>query len=219
MKQLAFTLLITSLLSLTACQTLNHNQPKTTTAITQSSWAKDYLELLNSGQEINHQHYTKLYKTLNDINSKSGATYTYIVMPIKNGKASIQGDPNGDFMLTIDGSDEPEAWTTTYDHETQFTEAWQGQIALARSAWRDDDGSALWSVFAPIYHNGQVIALLGLDYPADDVISQHPEWNRDDPRWNGFTDTIAGNIPPAIQQKRTALTKLAKQYAKEINQK
>lgn len=216
MKRLTFTLLMTSVLSLTACQTIHPTTPKTAT-ITQSGWAKEYLELLNSGQDINHKHYTKLYKTLNDINTKSGATYTYIIMPIEHGKASINGNPKGDFMLTLDGSDEPEEWATVYEHEVQFTEAWQGQIALARSAWRDDDGSVLWSAFAPIYHNGQVIALLGIDYPADDVISKHPEWNRDDPRWNGFTDKITGKIPPTIQQKRTALTKLMKQYAKELN--
>lgn len=212
MKKITLTaLMVSTLLSLSACQHITLSSPKTAIAITQSDWAKDYVELLNSNQTTNHKNHEKLRQALNDIRINSGATYAYVIAPVDD------ANPHGNFMLTIDGSEEPDDWGTEYKHETQFTESWQGQVALARSAWQDEDGSTLWSAFAPIYHNGQIVGLLGLDYPADDVISKHPEWNRDDPRWNGFTNSITGKIPPAIQQKRATLTKLAQKYAKELN--
>ncbi len=183
------------------------------------TWADNYVNLLQSGKQTSHADFAKLKATLDDIRLQANATYAYIIMPIKDGKADINGDIHGDFMLTIDGSEEPEEWGETYDSEVQFIEAWQGSPSVARSAW-DDDGATQWSTFAPIYDSqGKVIGLLGLDFPVDDVIATHPEWNRDDKRWNGYTDKITGEIPTAIKEKTSHIKALVAKHAKTLSGK
>lgn len=185
----------------------------------QLSWASRYVALLNSGQTTNHPYYQELYETLNQIRLESGATYAYIIVPSQNGLPSITGNPRGEFALTIDGAEEPDEWGELYEFEVQFLEAWQGKPSIARSAWNDDDGQKLWSGFAPIYdQNRRVVALLGIDYPASDIIKKYPQWNRDDKAWNGYTNKIKGKIPPAVQKRMTLIKNIAQKYAKQLSQ-
>ena len=195
---------------LVAC---NSNVDKTSTSI-----ADAYLELLNSNEKSAHKNFSLIQKALQDIRTESGAKYVYLIMPMENEKASLTGDPKGDFMLTIDGSEEPEDWGIIYHSEVQFTEAWNKTPAAARSAWADGADAHCWSAFAPIYDsNKNVVALLGIDYPATDVISIYPQWNRNDTNWNGYTDKIAEDIPAEIQEKMNQVISLATKYAEELS--
>lgn len=183
-----------------------------------TSWASRYVELLTSGQATDHPYYPELHARLNQIRLESGATYAYIIMPTTNDKPSITGNVRGKFALTIDGTDEPDEWGELYDSEVQFIEAWQGKPSVARSAWDDDDGEQLWSGFAPIYdQNRRVVALLGIDYPASDLIKKHPQWNRDNKKWNGYTDKIKGKVPPAVQKHMNLVKGIATKYAKQLS--
>lgn len=161
-----------------------------------------------------------LQKQVTAILEESKATYVYLVMPIKNVKAAVDGDLTGEFMLTIDGSNPPEDWGMTYHHEVQFSEAWNQQVAAARSAWADGENAWCWSAFAPIINSqGQVVTLLNVDFPATDVITKYPQWSRDDANWNGFTDVINGEIPEEISAKMDEVKAIVEKYAKQLSAK
>lgn len=177
----------------------------------------EYSKLLLSESPSAQEEYYKLQKQLNELRLQSNATYLYFMMPIKEGKASIDGDIYGDFMLTIDGSEEIEPWGTVYENEVQFQEAWLGEVSAARSAWQEDD-DVFWSVFAPVYNgNGETLAIIGLDYPVSELIAQYPEWNRDHENWNGFIDEIQGEMPFVIAEQVQALKDLILDYANQFN--
>ncbi len=212
-KILLLFLSISLVFIMTACDDSDSKSVKNT------AWADSYAELISSGKSIDHDNFENLQKKLDSIRKESGATYVYVIMPIKDKEASMKGDPNGDFMLTIDGSEEPEDWGVVYDAEVQFAEAWNGEVSAARSAWSDGD-EACWSAFAPVYdEDGNVVCLLGIDYPATDVTEKYPEWNRDNAGWNGFTDEITGDIPQEIQEKINTIKTIVEKHAKELSTK
>lgn len=177
-----------------------------------------YSELLESGEEMNHNNFTKIQQELNEVKTKSGAKYVYLIMPILNDKASTLGDPYGDYMLTIDGSEVAEEWGIIYHNEVQFTDAWLGNPSAARSAWSDGEDAYCWSAFAPIYDsNKNIVALLGIDYPATEAINEYPEWNRDGDNWNGYTDEITEVMPEKVKDAMTTVLALAAEYAEKLS--
>ncbi|MFA7662049.1 MAG: hypothetical protein WCX59_04470, partial [Anaerovoracaceae bacterium] len=106
----------------------------------------------------------------------SGAYYVYCMVP----------DENGDYLITVDGSEEPDDWMVNYGFEVQFGEAWNGEAAAARSGW--DDDVPIWSCFAPVFNSaGEVVAIVGIDLPCE-ILDDYPEWNRDRDEWNGLED-------------------------------
>ncbi len=182
------------------------------------SWGTLYTTLLQKGKDTDPQLFKDLQSTLSKIREESKATYVYVLMPIKDGVASLEGDIKGKYMLTIDGSKEPEDWGVTYDYEAQFSEAWSGEVAAARSAWNDGDIQN-WSAFAPIYNaEKKVVAILGIDYPATEVIQKYPEWNRDDEKWNHMEDKISVPVPNEVQNKIDEVKVLVKKYANTLQQ-
>ncbi len=149
-----------------------------------------YVALIESGQGRDYEGYEDLRKQLADITEESGATYVYTLSPAKDKAPSLDGDTSesGSFLITVDPAEDPDDWGEDYGWEVQFTEAWDGAVAAARSAWADDEeGKVLcWSAFAPIKDsNDKVVCLLGVDYPADEILD-YPEWNRDAKEWNGI---------------------------------
>ena len=146
----------------------------------EGGWS-DRLELLisqNLGEaSMNSAEYTALKSTLDSYRAECGATYMYALVP----------DSEGNYYITIDGSEEPDKWGTDYGSEVQFKEAYEaGLVASARSGWQDGEGKWCWSVFSPLYNsNGNIIAILGIDYPAP-VLADYPEWDRDSDSWNGL---------------------------------
>ncbi|NLD19184.1 MAG: hypothetical protein GX663_02915 [Clostridiales bacterium] len=200
--------------SLTACG--DSEEP----AESADCWADQYAALIESGEAREFADYDSMKATLDDIRDESGATYVYAMSPMKDGKPSLDGDATaeGSFAITVDGSEDPDDWGVDYGWEIQFTEAWEGTPAAARSAWNDSDTEQCWSAFAPVYdEEGNVICLLGIDFPCTDVIVDNPQWNRDGDSWNGFEDEITGEVPETIQAMMDDVTALADKYAKQLS--
>lgn len=183
-------------------------------------WADRYTELLDSGEARDYDGYDSLKTELDSIREESGATYVYVLTPGTDGTPDINAESGegSHFLITVDGSDDPDDWAVDYGWEIQFSEAWEGTPAAARSAWDDSDTDQCWSAFAPVYNSdGNVVCILGIDYPCTDVISENPEWNRDNKKWNGFEDEITSDIPEPIQKMMNSTTELAAKYAKQLS--
>lgn len=178
---------------------------------TELLWGDEFVKILESNEKESHPLYEKLRQKLSDIRVESEATYVYALVPAN------KDDANSPFMLTVDGSEEAEEWGITYNYEVQFSEAWNGKVSTARSAWKDGD-SHQWSAFAPIYDsNKKIVALLGLDYPVTELIELYPEWSRDSETWNGYTDEITGDIPEEIKENIEILKFLVEGYSTILN--
>lgn len=182
-----------------------------------TSWADRYGQLLASGEGSNGSEFDALQADLVSIRQELGDAYVYVISPIRDGQAVIDGDGAGDFMLTIDGSESSEDWGVIYDPEPQFMEAWSGQVTAARSAW-DDETKHRWSVFAPIRHqDGRIVALLGIDADVTDLIKTYPEWSRDNKEWNGYTRQLPDGFPAPIQETLEQLKTQVADYARQLS--
>lgn len=214
LKLLVAVLTMALMLSVTACGDKQDNTAD-------ECWADQYAALIESGEARDYADYEAIKAELDKIREESGANYVYALSPDKDGAPSLDGDTTetGSFLITVDGSEEPDDWAVNYGWEIQFTEAWDGTPAAARSAWDDEEGQC-WSAFAPVYgEDGAVVCILGIDYPCGDVIADFPEWNRDDASWNGFEDEITGDVPEEIQAVIDSTTALADKYAKQLSHK
>ncbi len=149
-------------------------------ATTDSDTADDEQDILQS------QEYLDLKAALDAIRIESGAYYVYMMVP----------NADEDFLITVDGSEEPDDFLSNYGWEVQFVEAMEGTPASARSAW--DDDVPCWSGFAPVTNSdGQIVGILGVDYPSPEI-ADYPEWNRDSTEWNGVIDQLPSEIPAAV---------------------
>ncbi len=199
---------------------LSHRDVSITT-----DFGNQYVDLLESGKERKYTDYDFMKATLDAIRVESGATYVYVMTPGTDGKPDIDGDytEDGTFVITVDGSEDPDEWALDYGWEIQYTEAWEGDAAAARSAWINDEAGnkhdICWSAFAPIYDGeGNVVCILGIDYPCADVLKDHPEWNRDMKEWNGYEDEIDEEVPAEIQKLRDKLVDMVADYAEKLSQ-
>jgi len=163
--------------------------------LTDAGWGDKYVALLESGEAREYADYDAMKAELDAVREECGATYVYVLTPAgEDGKTPDTAgvyDENGAFLITVDGSEDPDDWGVDYGWEIQFTEAWEGATATARSAWINDEAGTnhdvCWSGFAPIYDGeGNVVCLLGIDYPCADVLNDMPEWNRDTEEFNGY---------------------------------
>lgn len=161
--------------------------------LTNDGWGDRYVALIESGEARDFQDYDDMKAVLDQIRVDTGATYVYAMSPGTDGVPTLDGDysENGTFLITVDGSEEPDDWAVDYGWEIQFTEAWEGAAASARSAWSNDDAGTnhdiCWSAFAPVYDSeGNVVCILGIDYPCADILNDFPEWNRDADEWCGY---------------------------------
>ena len=148
-----------------------------------------YVALIQSGEARDYKDYDAMKAQLDKIREDNGAQYVYCLSPGKDGTPSLEGEtgPGSHFLITVDGSEDPDDWAVDYEWETQFKEAWDGATASARSAWEEED-SLYWSAFAPIKDSkGNVVCILGVDYPADEI-KDFPEWDRDSDKWNGIVE-------------------------------
>lgn len=186
-----------------------------------ATWGDKYQTLIESGEARDAENYDEMKAELDSIREEIGATYVYAMSPSKDGEPSLDGDvtSEGSFVITIDGSEEPDDWGVDYGWEVQFEEAWNGEAAAARSAWEDsDDGMDLcWSAFAPVYNSdGEVVCILGIDYPANEVVD-YRAWDRDSDEWNKFEDEITGEIPAVIEDLIEKVTDYAEEYAAKLS--
>lgn len=163
--------------------------------LTEDGWGDQYKALLDSGEARDYADYDAIMQVLWDARVECGATYIYAMTPLVDEAITydVEAGYAGDFAITVDGCEDPDDWGVNYGWEVQFTEAWDGATAAARSAWINDEvgdnHDICWSAFAPVYDSeGNVVCLLGIDYPCADVLNDYPEWNRDMDEWNGIEE-------------------------------
>ena len=141
-------------------------------------WGDKHAELMTAvgGQGSDNPLYTELRSVLNEHRIASGAYYVYAMIP----------GENNDYLITVDGSEDPDVFLTPYEWEIQFEEAWAGYVAAARSGW--DDDVPIWSCFAPVKNSaGDIVCIIGIDIPCE-ILNDYPEWNRDREEWNGIEE-------------------------------
>ena len=182
-----------------------------------NNWGDLYIALLQSGEARDSAGYEPLRARLQKVREESGANYVYVLSPAgADGKPSIDGktDEGASFLITVDGSAEADDWANDYGWEIQFTEAWGGSPAAARSCWNVSETEQCWSGFAPVYDsNGNVACILGIDYPDFTVGQANPEWNRHAPEWNGIKTEITVEVPADVQAMREKVAGIAAKYA------
>lgn len=159
--------------------------------LTADGWGDDYAALLASGEARDYAEYDAIMKVLSDYRVESGATYIYALTPSVDGEITYDVEDTTDvpFAITVDGCEDPDDWGVEYEWEIQFTEAWEGAVASARSAWDDsgDNSYLCWSAFAPVYDSeGNIVCIVGVDYPVTEELADFPEWNRDSEEWCGY---------------------------------
>ncbi len=213
-KLIAVLLVLTLVIgSLAACGG-SSEEPEEETAT--AMWTDEYVADLESGEQRDYVNYDAIMQPLRDYQTETKSQYIYCVMP---------KDPNnldGSYILTVDASTEPDDWGTDYGFEIQFKEAAEGEVSAARSAWKDGD-SWCWSTFAPVKDDdGEVVAIIGIDYPAP-LIADYPQWDRDNKaEWNGEKGTWPEDMPEELQtfvdECKDRVAKLAEQLSsQEIN--
>ena len=154
---------------------------------------------------LQNQDYLTLKESLDGIRTDSGAYYVYMMIP----------NDDNDFLITVDGSEEPDDFLTNYGWEVQFTEAMEGEPATARSGW--DDDVPVWSGFAPVYNSdGKVVGILGVDFPSPEI-EDFPEWNRDREEWNGAEDELPAEVPQVVLTAMERPMTIAAEAAETLN--
>lgn len=137
----------------------------------ESGFGDKHVALMESGEGWDYADFKEMKAQLDEFRIESGAYYVYVLVDL---------DPDDEFFeITVDGSEEPDEWLTQYETEGQFLAAMAGTPTPAPSAWDDAENEPAWSSFAPIHDSeGNVVAILGVDYPAPEILD-FPEWNRD----------------------------------------
>ena len=142
-------------------------------------YGDQYVTWLGSSLGKEHEIYGDLKATLDQFRLESGAYYVYLLSDV---------DPDDNyFELTVDSSQEKDAWMTQYAMEGEFEAAQNGMPAASMSAWgnKNDPENPLWTGYAPVHDsNGDVVAILAVDIAAP-IVTEYPEWNRDSDSWNG----------------------------------
>ena len=143
-------------------------------------WGDMHNNMMESGQEDGYAGFDDMAARLSKLIAETGADYIYALYP------SDQDDLEADFFITVDGSDDPDDFGAMYEAELGMVTSWQAGIAKTSSyGWGDDNGFH-WSAFAPIHDSdGEIVAVLGLDYPAP-ILADMPEWDVDSDDWNEF---------------------------------
>ena len=179
-----------------------------------------YIELLASGQAREYEGYEDLRAALQQVREESGANFVYVLSPADDEGSPVakgEGGEGTSFLITVDGSAEADDWANSYGWEIQFTEAWKGSPAAARSCWNVSEKEQCWSGFAPVHDSeGNVVCILGIDYPDFTVGQANPEWNRHAPEWNGIKTEITIEVPADVQAMRDKVAALAAKYAAEL---
>lgn len=109
------------------------------------------------------EEYEAFQEVLQAIHDATGATYVYTLIKVSDDMTHIVAE-----SLEEDEADE---YGTEYEMEPQFETAFAGAPDYAIHTWEDEWYGTQKSAFAPIKNsNGDVVAILGIDYPIDDLI-------------------------------------------------
>jgi hypothetical protein len=136
------------------------------------AWGDQHAAMIASKKKNAFADYAKMRSVLSGFVAKKEATYVYTLYP------SAPSD-KAPFFLTVDGAVKPDDYGTEYKWEAGFAAAWKGTPTAADHAWKDDKGKGiLISAYAPIRDSkGNVVAILGVDYPAPGA-DKFPGWVR-----------------------------------------
>ena len=127
------------------------------------AWGDQHAAMIESKKETDFADYKSMQAILNGLLAGSGATYIYTLFP--SGPAD-----SAPYIMTVDGSDDPDDYGKEYEWEAEFVAAWQGTPTSGDEAWEDEDGGKglLLSAYAPVHDSkGNVVAIMGVDYPAE----------------------------------------------------
>ena len=125
------------------------------------AWGDQHAVMIESKDGGAFAGYESMRANLQGFLAECDATYMYTLYP----SGPIENAP---FFITLDASDEPDDYGTEQEWEAGFAAAWKGTPTAADDAWEDDDGDGLLlSAYAPVHDSkGNVVAILGVDYPA-----------------------------------------------------
>lgn len=215
-KLLVFILvLVLAMGTFAACGGGDEEEPAEEPAAKTVKWIDEYAACVESGEKEGYANYSALVDPLKEFQSAEGAKYVYCVAP------ADANDLDGSYTLTVDASEEPDPWGEDYGFEIQFKEAYNGEVAAARSAWQDNEEGTewCWSAFAPVKDaDGKTVAVVGIDYPAP-LIKDYPEWDRDNDKWNGYEAEWPEDMPEDLQkfvdECKDRVSKLADQLSSQ----
>ena len=142
-------------------------------------WGDEHVALIESGQGEGYKGFEDMRLILEGYIEESGALYIYALYPTGSGEMP--------FMITVDGSADPDDFGFKITWEQPFTSAWEGTPATSGCAYFDKYtiNDLAWSAYAPIHDSaGEVVCILGVDYPAPEI-NDYPEWNSESDEWNG----------------------------------
>ena len=142
-------------------------------------WGDKHVSLIESGLREEYKGYEDMRTLLKGYIEESGALYIYALYPTGSGKKP--------FIVTVDGSADPDDYGFKIMWEPPFTSAWEGTAASSGCAYFDKytTNDLAWTAYAPIHDSdGNVAAILGVDYPAPEI-NDYPEWNSESDKWNG----------------------------------
>ena len=136
-------------------------------------WGDLHVALIESEEAEDFEGFEDLQAVLNGFAHASGFDYIYALYPTNPDVPVV-----APWMLTVDGSFEAGPFGEEYDWEEGFTAAWEGDVAVADYLWITDDGWYALSAYAPVYDSaGEVVAIIGIDYPVpDDVAEANDDW-------------------------------------------
>jgi len=141
-------------------------------------WGDLHAAMMGSELGDEYANFEAMREMLEDFIAESGAKYIYAMYP------KDISDSETPFFITVDGSDDPDDFGAEYEIELPFVKAWFGTAESSSYAWEDDDGGYCWSAYAPVRDsNGEVVAIVGVDYDAP-IIKDFPDWNIDSDDWN-----------------------------------
>jgi hypothetical protein len=144
-------------------------------------WGNWLEAMKSSGEGMNFAGYPEHLDDLKDVCEQSRSFRVYIL--------SAEDTSSDEYAVTMIYTAEAEPPITVCKAAPEMRSALEGKAAAEASAWNynGDEDLACWSAYAPIYDgNGLIVAAIAVDYRARNITEYH-EWNRDHPRWNGYT--------------------------------
>ena len=136
-------------------------------------WGDLHVALIESEEGEDFEYFEEMQDAVHAFVLQSGYDYIYALYPVNPDVPFVVP-----YMLTVDGSMDPEEFGIEYEWEEGFTAAWEGDIAAADYLWITEDGGYALSAYAPIHDSeGEVVAILGIDFPVpDDVAEANADW-------------------------------------------
>jgi len=134
------------------------------------AWGDQHAAMIDSKEGGAFAEFESMRAALCGFMAESDATYIYTLYP----SGAVESAP---FFLTVDGSEEADDYGTENEWEAGFAAAWKGTPTAGDHVWKDEgDGALLLSAYAPVHDSkGNVVAVLGVDYPAPEA-DKYPDW-------------------------------------------